>query len=1264
MERTLINNLLSTLGFTPQEGAKGIFQKKYAQHRNYVIAVNCNAQSIDYGNKIKCGSKRTSNFSKDENFVVLECVDRLLTKGYKPENIELEKIWRAGHGHSGELDICVYHDGGERKEYLLIECKTFGAEFDKELTNMREDGGQLFTYFKFSNSADLLMLYASRLSDGKIVYRNEIVKIEEEYRQGDVADSYEKWNKLTQDNGIFEDEREPYLYKNKALKHDDLKEIRLEDSNFIFIQFLEILRHNVVSDKPNAFNKIFTLFLCKIYDEKMREGTGDDLHFQWRDDDDHVEFQLRLTELYKNGMKEFLEKKVSDFSKDEFEKNCQKLDKSARDALLRQINVIRLEKNNEFAIKEVFDKRSFDENAVVVKAIVKLLEKYKIRYCQRQQYLSDFFELLLTTGLKQEVGQFFTPVPIAQFIIKSLPIDKIVTEKLHKGQQGNLLPYIMDFAAGSGHFLTESMHLIQGLINQTKTSDLKADIKKKIEAWRQDPFDWAFTYIYGVEKDYRLVKVGKVGCYLHGDGLANVIHSDGLAKFGHEDYKDKLASKDEHFPLENKQFDVVISNPPYSVSTFKNAAKRYYGKEDFELYGHLTDSSSEIECIFIERTKQLLKDGGVAGIILPSSILSNAGIYAKAREMILRYFEIIAVTELGSGTFMETGTNTVILFLRRRNNYICERLEYAVDKFFKDFQDVTMNGIETPVAGYVNYVWSGIKWDDYLSLLQRKPNKSVQKHELYKEYETKIKAKDETDFLDQVLATEKEKILYFILAYPQQVVIVKSGDKEAEKRFLGYEFSKRWGHEGIHPVQRGKMIDECTQLFDADLTTFENPEKAGTYIHRAFVDPNVELKVPENLKNHVFKMDLVDMMTFDWATFEKKISLAIKKKVKSKWTFVSFGNVISTLESGSRPPGGVKFISRGAYSLGGEHIDNHNGRLNLTNPRFVPMKFYNDAVRGKLQTGDFLICKDGALTGKVALVHDELAGLDAMINEHLFLVRCESITTQKYLFYFFFSENGQDLLKSRITGAAQGGLNSTELKSIKIPLPPLDVQTKVVKEIEKIEQEENEVKKGIIDLQKRIASIVDTVFAGNFETKSLSNVTEIRNGGTPKSSVSAYWDNGTICWATLVDTKKKYLTGTVRKITQAGLDSSNAQLLPINTVLFSSRATIGDITIAKVETATNQGYKNFICDESVLEYEFLYYVLRHETKNIEQLAGGMTYPEISKSAIGNYKIPVPPLSEQKKIVARIEKLETEIAALQKEAEAFSERKSAVLRKWL
>lgn len=344
-----IKKWVSAFGFAPKENTANTYSKQYPLCGGYCIDVDFNKEEIFY-NEIVSDSKTTQNFSQSENFVVLECVDRLLTKGYKPQNIILEKVWRSGHGTSGRLDICVTHDDGS--PYLLIECKTYGKEFEKELAKTHKDGGQLFTYFQLSGGkADVIMLYASELKGKEIVYRNEIIKIEDEYRSGEVKDIYEKWNKLTKDNGIFDSWVKPYNFQSKALTKEQLKEIRSEDSSFIFNRFLEILRHNVVSDKGNAFNKIFTLFLCKVYDETSTVN-GEELQFQWKEGvDTHVDFQLRLTELYSKGMQKFLERTVSDFNEDDFNKRCANLNEETKKYLLQEVNKLRLEKNNEFAIQ-------------------------------------------------------------------------------------------------------------------------------------------------------------------------------------------------------------------------------------------------------------------------------------------------------------------------------------------------------------------------------------------------------------------------------------------------------------------------------------------------------------------------------------------------------------------------------------------------------------------------------------------------------------------------------------------------------------------------------------------------------------------------------------------------------------------------------------------------------------------------------------------------------------------------------------------------
>lgn len=860
-----------SIGICSKNGTNGIYHKIYV---DYAIEIDFEKQSINYGSAITAESKTTQNFSQPENFVVLECVDRLLTKKYKPQNIVLEKTWPSGHGTSGRLDICVNREDGT--PYMLIECKTYGKEYNKESARIHKDGGQLFTYFQLSGGkADVIMLYASELKGNKIVYVNEIVKIEDDYRNGDVKDIYEKWNKLTKDNGIFDSWVQPYNFQCKALTKEQLKEIKSEDSSFIFNRFLEILRHNVVSDKGNAFNKIFTLFLCKVYDETTT-SEGEELKFQWLEGrDNHVDFQLRLTDLYSKGMKKFLDRTVSDFNNEDFDKRCANLNEDTKQYLLKEVNKLRLEKNNEFAIKEVYDSASFEENAKVVKEVVELIQGYRIRYNKRQQYLSDFFELLLTTGLKQEAGQYFTPVPIAQFIIKSLPLDSIMAEKLSR-KDGEILPYMIDYAAGSGHFITEFMHEIQDIINDCDNSKYIEETRKHLVNWQNCHFDWATDYVYGIEKDYRLVKVGKVGCYLHGDGLANVILSDGLANFcNNKEYKGKLRKLTNDGQKDNQQFDIVLSNPPYSVSSFRQTTRDYYTEQDFELYNSLTDNSSEIECLFIERTKQLLKDGGIAGVILPSSILSNSGIYTKAREIILQYFDVVAIAELGSNTFMATNTNTVVLFLRRRDNYFAANTKSAVDTFFRTLNDVTINGIETPASKYVTHVWEGLDYADYVTLLQKSPNDKVKAHEIYAEYKKKISAKSDAKLYDTILTIEAEKLLYFVLAYPQKVVVVKSGEKDVEKRFLGYEFSNRRGNEGIHAIQRGKNIDECTKLFDAN--SYDNPEKASTYVYKAFKG-DYSLPIAGNMQQHISRALLIDMLTLDRAVFEKSISITAKKK--------------------------------------------------------------------------------------------------------------------------------------------------------------------------------------------------------------------------------------------------------------------------------------------------------------------------------------------------------------------------------------------------
>lgn len=156
----------------------------------------------------------------------------------------------------------------------------------------------------------------------------------------------------------------------------------------------------------------------------------------------------------------------------------------------------------------------------------------------------------------------------------------------------------------------------------------------------------------------------------------------------------------------------------------------------------------------------------------------------------------------------------------------------------------------------------------------------------------------------------------------------------------------------------------------------------------------------------------------------------------------------------------------------------------------------------------------------------------------------------------------------------------------------------------------------------------------NWHKVKLGDVAEIESGGTPSSTKPEYWD-GDICWATLPDLKNKYIYDTERKITKLGLKNSSAKLLPVNSVIFSSRATIGEVAIAKVETSTNQGSKNFICNADKLYYEFLYYLLKSKVEEIKNLASGATYKEINKTVFLGVQVIIPDLHTQKHIAGTL-----------------------------
>ena len=153
----------------------------------------------------------------------------------------------------------------------------------------------------------------------------------------------------------------------------------------------------------------------------------------------------------------------------------------------------------------------------------------------------------------------------------------------------------------------------------------------------------------------------------------------------------------------------------------------------------------------------------------------------------------------------------------------------------------------------------------------------------------------------------------------------------------------------------------------------------------------------------------------------------------------------------------------------------------------------------------------------------------------------------------------------------------------------------------------------------------------------LKHIGEIVGGGTPKTNVNEYWD-GDIPWLTPADLsgyEDMYISVGARTITEAGLASSSAQLLPANSVLYSSRAPIGYVAISANQLSTNQGFKSVVPFDINMS-RYLYYCLIARTEDIVQRASGTTFKEISGSEMAETIIPLPPAAEQKRIAATIQ----------------------------
>ena len=213
-------------------------------------------------------------------------------------------------------------------------------------------------------------------------------------------------------------------------------------------------------------------------------------------------------------------------------------------------------------------------------------------------------------------------------------------------------------------------------------------------------------------------------------------------------------------------------------------------------------------------------------------------------------------------------------------------------------------------------------------------------------------------------------------------------------------------------------------------------------------------------------------------------------------------------------------------------------------------------------------------------------------------------------------------------------LKYPQIETIKVQIPSVSEQDKV-SEMFSVLDERIAAQSQLVESLKKYKRGVNNQILSQIDNSyncRLGSVCEIVGGGTPDTLHTEYWGN-TVEWFTPSEIgKTKYVNNSVRKLSDIGLDNSSAKLLPIGTVLLTTRATLGEMSIAKRECSTNQGFQSLIPHTDRVSSEYLYYMQIIIKPWCEKYASGNTFREISKSALSDCIIPIPDRARQEQIV--------------------------------
>lgn len=337
---------------------------------------------------------------------------------------------------------------------------------------------------------------------------------------------------------------------------------------------------------------------------------------------------------------------------------------------------------------------------------------------------------------------------------------------------------------------------------------------------------------------------------------------------------------------------------------------------------------------------------------------------------------------------------------------------------------------------------------------------------------------------------------------------------------------------------------------------------------------------------------------------------------------------------------------------------------------------YDDLSKYHLKVGDFVIAMDRTwVSGGLKVAEVQSKDLPSLLLQRVSRLRSKSSLDQRLLNFLINSHRFEQYVKGVQTETAVPHISAKQIKEFPILLPPLAEQRKIADILSTWDRaiETTEALLATARTQKR--ALMQSLLTGKrrfpeFEGEEwrevrLGDVGKIVSGGTPDSTKPEFWD-GDVQWATPTDITKlrsRFIEQTARQITEAGLSSSSAKLLPQGAILVCTRATIGELAIATIPICTNQGFKNLVLNQG-FDADFVFYLLQFYKNELIRYSCGSTFLELSKKDFEKRSFIFPSLEEQRRIASTLNAAEAEIADYRAGIEKLRTEKKALMQQLL